>query len=145
MKTQCSQKLKKKKRLHRVMKSQESITQPKYHNNLSVTNPQNMETCHLLKIQNDCLRKLSELQKETKQKHRKIIKFKKNVTNKLRSLTKKNRNHKNEWNKFWRRIHWIKWKFSIENISVKNGSRKRKKLWIRRQEFCNYPVRGEQT
>lgn len=71
------------------MKSQESITQPKYHNNLSVTNPQNMETCHLLKIQNDCLRKLSELQKETKQKHRKIIKFKKNVTNKMRSLTKK--------------------------------------------------------
>ena len=87
---------KKKKRLQIVMKSQESITQPKYHNNLSVTNPQNMETCHLLKIQNDCLRKLSELQKETKQKHRKIIKFKKNVTNKMRSLTKKNRNHKNE-------------------------------------------------
>lgn len=84
-------KKKKKKRLQGVMKSQKkNITQPKYYNNLSVTNPQNMETCHLLRIQNDCLRKLRELQKEIKQKHRKIIKqSQKNVTNKMRSLIKK--------------------------------------------------------
>lgn len=34
-----TEKKKKEKRLQGVMKSQENITQPKYYNNLSVTNP----------------------------------------------------------------------------------------------------------